>query len=107
MRRSSVTTLAERGLNRKQFAEKRGIPYPTVIGWTNLNRLPDYYALLRIADFFSCSLDYLTGREPDAAVGKRRTEPDEEARLVRNFRRCGGEEKALLALSEKLTGEKK
>ena len=55
--------LAERGLNRKQFSEKSGIPYPTVIGWTTHNRLPDYTALIKIADFFDCSVDYLTGRQ--------------------------------------------
>ena len=57
--------LAENGLNRKQFAEKCGIPYPTVIGWTNLNRLPDYSALMKLADFFDCSVDYLMSRQDD------------------------------------------
>ncbi|MCH5156862.1 MAG: helix-turn-helix transcriptional regulator [Clostridiales bacterium] len=57
--------LAEKGLNRKQFAEKCGIPYPTVIGWTNLNRLPDYSALMKLADFFDCSVDYLMCRQDD------------------------------------------
>ncbi len=54
--------LAENFINRKQFAEKSGIPYTTVVGWTSLNRLPDYTALIKIADYFGCSLDYLTGR---------------------------------------------
>lgn len=44
--------LVENNLNRKQFAEQSGIPYTTVIGWTNLNRLPDYSAIIKIADFF-------------------------------------------------------
>ena len=57
--------LAENGLNRKQFAEKCGIPYPTVVGWTNLNRLPDYSALGKLADFFDCSVDYLMSRQDD------------------------------------------
>ena len=57
--------LAEKGLNRKQFAERSGIPYTTVIGWTKLNRLPDFSALIKIADFFSCSLDYLVGRQDE------------------------------------------
>lgn len=54
--------LDERNLNRKQFAKMSGIPYTTVIGWTTLGRLPDYTALVKIADFFDCSLDYLTER---------------------------------------------
>ena len=99
--------LAEHGLNRKQFAEQSGIPYPTVIGWTNLRRMPDYYALIRIADFFSCSLDYLTGREGGPARGKAAPATDEE-RLLRNFRRCSDEDRTLLlTLSEKLTGGKR
>ena len=57
--------LEESGLNRKQFAEKCGIPYPTVIGWTNLNRQPDYSALLKLADFFDCSVDYIMSRQDD------------------------------------------
>lgn len=57
--------LEEKGLNRKQFAEKSGIPYTTVIGWTNMNRLPDYSALIKIADFFNCSIDYIVGRQDE------------------------------------------
>ena len=57
--------LAEKGLNRKQFAESSGIPYTTIIGWTKLIRLPDYSALIKIADFFQCSIDYLVGRQDE------------------------------------------
>ena len=57
--------LAEKGLNRKQFSESSGIPYTTIIGWTKLNRLPDYSALIKIADFFQCSIDYLVGRQDE------------------------------------------
>lgn len=60
--------LEENGLNRKQFAEKSGIPYTTVIGWTTLSRLPDYTALVKIADFFHCSLDYITERNDESDV---------------------------------------
>ncbi|MCM1437734.1 MAG: helix-turn-helix transcriptional regulator [Roseburia sp.] len=57
--------LDEKGLNRKQFAEKSGIPYTTVVGWTKMNRLPDYSALIKIADFFNCSIDYIVGRQDE------------------------------------------
>lgn len=57
--------LDEKGLNKRQFAEKSGIPYPTVIGWTNQGRLPDFSALGKIADCFGCTVDYLLGREDD------------------------------------------
>lgn len=58
--------LEENELNRKQFSEKSGIPYTTVIAWTNLNRLPDYTALIKLADFFHCSIDFLAGRNETA-----------------------------------------
>lgn len=100
--------LAERGLNRKQFAEKSGIPYPTVIGWTNLKRMPDYYALIRIADFFSCSLDYLAGRKEEFSRAAAEPPATDEERLLRNFRRCSDENKTLLlTLSEKLTNPRR
>lgn len=55
--------LEEKQINRKQFAEQSGIPYTTVVGWTNTGRLPDFNALVKIADFFQCSVDYITGRQ--------------------------------------------
>lgn len=57
--------LEENSLNKKQFSERSGIPYTTVVGWTKLNRLPDYSALIKIADFFNCSIDYLVGRQDE------------------------------------------
>ena len=74
--------LAEKGLTRKAFATQSGIPYPTVIGWTNLQRLPDFTALIKIADFFECSIDYLTGRQSEFGepIGQRLS-PSEEGLL--------------------------
>lgn len=58
--------LEDNGLSQPKFAEKSGIPYGTITGWTNRGRLPDYEALVKIADFFDCSLDYLMGRTSDS-----------------------------------------
>lgn len=80
--------LEEYGLNRKQFAEKCGIPYPTVIGWTNLNRLPDYSALLKLADFFDCSVDYLMSRQDDVGnITVVNNVSSEEERLLTIYKR--------------------
>ena len=79
--------LAENGLNRKQFAEKCGVPYPTVIGWTNLNRLPDYAALLKLADFFDCSVDYLMSRQDDVGnITVVNSLTNDEERLLATYR---------------------
>lgn len=101
--------LAEHELNRKQFSEKSGIPYPTVIGWTTHNRLPDYTALIKIADFFDCSVDYLTGRQDyygrDLYSGKI---SQQEKSLLVSFRKLSNENKNLIVnLSGKLSNKNK
>jgi transcriptional regulator with XRE-family HTH domain len=91
-------------LNRKQFAEQSGIPYPTVIGWTNLNRLPDYNALIKIADFFACSIDYLVGREDDFdTIHMQAQISAEEQMLLSNYQKLSTENKQIVEkLTEKL-----
>ena len=88
--------LSENGLNRKQFAELSGIPYTTVIGWTNLNRLPDYTALIKIADYFKCSVDYLAGRQEQYADSNLMSLKKSESRLISHYRALGEENKKLL-----------
>ena len=90
--------LEEHNLNRKQFAEQSGIPYTTVIGWTKLNRLPDYTALNKIADFFQCSIDYLVGRQDDYEINHSFTEVSHmEQTLIKNFRKLDSENQELVS----------
>ena len=94
--------LEENDLNRKQFAERSGIPYTTVIGWTKLNRLPDYTALIKIADFFECSIDYLAGRQGGYGLPTSEV-PTAEQTLLKNFKKLDPENKELiLKLSKNL-----
>lgn len=89
--------LDENDLNRKQFSEKSGIPYTTVIGWTKLNRLPDYTALVKIADYFNCSIDYLTGRQDTFEYASSQNEMSvKEQSLLKNFRALNPENKELI-----------
>ena len=89
--------LAEKNINQKQFAEQSGIPYTTVIGWTNLNRLPDYTALIKIADFFQCSIDYLVGRQKyydyDSSVT---TLSKQEQNLIFSYRKLSQKDKDIV-----------
>ncbi len=89
--------LNERELTRKSFSSQSGIPYPTVIGWTNLGRLPDFYALIKIADFFGCSIDYLTGRQNEfgATIENNALSPSEEG-LLGDYRALSQENRALV-----------
>ncbi len=97
--------LEENGLNRKQFAEKSGFPYTTVIGWTKLNRLPDYSALIKLADFFDCSIDYLAGRQDSYgnSFSPIEASPIEQS-LLKNFRKLSPPNKdIIIKLTKSLT----
>ena len=89
--------LEEHRLNRKQFAEKSGIPYTTVMGWTNLNRLPDYTALIKIADYFQCSIDFLVGRQDESGYDiTHDAYSSREQMLLKNYRKLNAENKELV-----------
>ena len=58
----------ERGLNQVLFAEKMNVTKQCVSNWENDNVLPSIEMLMRIADFFSVSTDYLLGRTAESAI---------------------------------------
>lgn len=99
--------LAENNLNKKQFSERSNIPYPTIIGWTNLNRLPDFTALNRVADFFQCSVDYLMGREGSQINLNPPVYSPKERELIFQYRKLTFEDKDLIfRLTEALCNAK-
>lgn len=52
----------ERGLNQVEFARKMSVTKQCVSNWENDNVVPSVEMLMRLADFFSVSTDYLLGR---------------------------------------------
>lgn len=57
--------LRENGLSTHRFALLTGIPCSVVSNWTKKPCDITLDKLLILADFFDCSLDYLTGRSDD------------------------------------------
>ncbi len=53
---------AEKGLSMRQVSIELGIPYTTYISYEKGDREPNSKMLIRLADFFNCSVDYLLGR---------------------------------------------
>lgn len=52
----------KRGLLGKDFAKVMGVESATITNWEKGNRFPKYDVLIKIADYFDCSIDYLLGR---------------------------------------------
>ena len=52
----------ELGINKRQMAERLGIPYTTYNNYETGIRTPDIQMLIRFADYFGVSLDALLGR---------------------------------------------
>ena len=72
----------ENGLTQKQLADAVGIPQTTV-ACHEKSHDPNIYILMKYADFFECSLDYLAGREEGALPYAL---SNEERELIQSFR---------------------
>lgn len=53
----------EKGLSQRKLGELLGVCNQTVSFWETGSREPDLDALVKIADFFEVSVDYLLNRE--------------------------------------------
>ena len=51
-----------KGLNQVEFAKKLGVTKQCVSNWENDNVIPSIEMLVKMADFFGASTDYLLGR---------------------------------------------
>ena len=56
------------GLTMKELAERVGVSESAISQYETGRRQPDYETLLKIADYFGVSVDYLLGKEGGAAV---------------------------------------
>lgn len=52
----------------KDFAKIMNVEPATVTNWEKGNRFPKDDMLVKIADYFDCSIDYLLGRTDDPSV---------------------------------------
>lgn len=52
----------EKGMNQKETAKILGIAQPTLSGWETGRTQIDYDNLIKAADFYNVTIDYLLGR---------------------------------------------
>ena len=57
--------LIERGITAKSLAVSLGMGEATITRYINNNRVPTVKYLVKIADYFNCSTDYLLGLEDE------------------------------------------
>ncbi len=67
----------QQNIQQKDMASILGIPANTYNQWENGKRQPDYQTLVKIAEYFNVSVDYLLGREET----KTAPEPTDEEKL--------------------------
>ncbi len=57
--------LIERGINSKNLADALGMGNATITRYLNKERMPSIEYLVKIANYFNCSTDYLLGLEDE------------------------------------------
>ena len=53
----------KKNIKQQDLAKALNVTKQSVSNWENNKRLPDVNTLIKLADFYNCSLDYLVGRE--------------------------------------------
>lgn len=66
-----------KGLTMKDTARALGLPYTTYVNYEKGTREPGSEMLMKLADFFGTSIDYLLGKEDGASPA-----PDQDARIA-------------------------
>lgn len=55
--------MIENNLNTQQLADEINIPRTSISNWLNLRRTIQIDALIKVAEYFNVTTDYLLGRE--------------------------------------------
>lgn len=86
-----------RELNQVQLAKRLGVKKQSVSNWENENIMPSIEMLVKIADFFHVSTDYLLGRDKQLmggvqtidVTGLTPQQKEHVCAIVEDFRQCG------------------
>ncbi len=62
----------KQGISQKDFAALIGIPANTYNQWENGKRQPDNETMLKLAEYFNVSVDYLLGRDDRSTTPRRK-----------------------------------
>jgi len=80
---------AEKGINQNELAQAMNVKQGTIGNWETQKRAPDSEMLIRLADYFDVSTDYLLGKESSELIFLTRhlsSIPEEDRSfLINNF----------------------
>ena len=98
----------ERGLSQARLASALSVGVGSVGMWESTQEVPPAKKLIRIADFFEVSIDYLIGRSDIKSVASTSELSEEEEQFLALFQRLEhGERVQLLAFAAGLVGKEK
>lgn len=87
----------KKGVSQQQLADVIGVTQQSVNKYENHSVEPDIYTLIKIADYFETTIDYLVGRVGDDGQDENRI-TNEEKTMIYNFRKLNADEKQLIRL---------
>lgn len=89
-----------KGISQKQLADVMGTSQQSVNKYENHDVEPDISALIKLADYFGTSIDYLVGHtSPVNQIIIEEVEPTkEETALIRDYRHLSKDEKESIQL---------
>lgn len=78
----------EKQISQKKLAEIIGTSQRNIGRWENEENEPSYLQIVKLADFFECSIDYLVGREDDFGIieNKKYELTDREQKMLSIFK---------------------
>lgn len=86
----------EAGVTQKQLADAIGVSQQSINKYENHNIEPDIRTLIRIADFFHISIDYLVGHRLMCDPVDLRNFSPEEFQLIAKYRRLSQKQKSCI-----------
>ena len=85
------------GFSQRALASRIGVSQKSIDNWENGVSEPSALSILKLADIFGCSVDYLWGREDDLGQIVLNSDlTEEEKEILYLFNLCGKKEKISL-----------
>ena len=90
-----------KGLTMREAAKQLGLAPSTYCNYETGEREPNSEMLIRLADFYGVSIDFMIGRDDEREVKSQMSVTKQEADLITTFRTLSAEQKELILSTAK------